>query len=150
MSVTMMAGDMFLSPAGILVNPCNIHGVSGAGLSREFAKRFPQSTIEYKRACAQGKLRMGRPWTAPLMENGKQVLYFPTKDSWRQPSRIEWIEQGLEYILKNPFWFSHSVTDSYAFPLLGCGLGGLDPERVKPLMTTSLSQLEATCYIYNL
>ena len=54
------------------------------------------------------------------------VLNFATKDRWRDPSRIEWIEEGLADFARTG-WKSLGIT-SIAFPLLGTGCGGLDPD----------------------
>ena len=49
-----LIGSIFDSTAGVLVNPVNTKGVSGAGLALEFKKRFPRCTKRYEELCATG------------------------------------------------------------------------------------------------
>lgn len=51
-----------------------------------------------------------------------QVILLATKNHWRQPSEISWVDQGLRNLR---YWLlEHSVTDP-AVPALGAGLGQL-------------------------
>lgn len=51
------------------------------------------------------------------------IVNFPTKRHWRNPSKIEWIEEGLKDLKR-------AIRDkgirSIALPALGAGNGGLD------------------------
>ncbi|MCC6315463.1 MAG: macro domain-containing protein, partial [Thermomicrobiales bacterium] len=76
----------------------------------------------------------------------KQVLNFPTKRHWRHPSRLDDIEAGLRTFAAS--WANHGIA-SAAFPLLGCGSGGLDWEtQVRPLMERWLAPLPIRCLIH--
>lgn len=130
--------NIFDSRADAFVNPVNCRGVMGKGIALEFKKRFPESLIPYKQACdsrklVPGKLLFVRLIIQPDLFERKRpgVILFPTKDNWRDKSRIEWIEQGLAY-LKNSY--SKWNLKSIAMPQIGCGLGGLKWEQVKPLI----------------
>lgn len=59
------------------------------------------------------------------------IILFPTKDHWRLKSRIEWIDQGLACLRDS---YQKWGLKSIAMPQLGCGLGGLQWERVKPVI----------------
>jgi hypothetical protein len=74
------------------------------------------------------------------------VLNFPTKKHWRQPSKPEYIEQGLKKFVDT--YHVYGIT-SISFPLLGCGNGELDWEtQVRPLMEKYLQPLPITVYIH--
>ena len=62
-------------------------------------------------------------------------------------SKIEWIEQGLQYFVNN---YKEWNISSISFPMLGCGLGGLKWEKVKPLMEKYLKDLDIEVEIYEL
>jgi O-acetyl-ADP-ribose deacetylase (regulator of RNase III) len=134
--VTIVCGDLFASYAQTLVNPVNCRGVMGKGLALHFAQRYPRMLSEYKAMCASGEMRPGRlhlyaaesPW----------VLNFPTKDHWRSPSTLEYIESGLQqFSARYVEWGISSI----AFPQLGTGNGGLDWANVQPLMMRYLDAL---------
>jgi len=87
------------------------------------------------------------------------VLHFATKEFWRNPSKIEWIEEGLYRFAEKDYngkKFWQLGTKSYiegmktiAWPKLGCTNGGLDWEsQVKPLMIRYLDPLPIECEIY--
>lgn len=119
MSVSLISGDIFESNADYLINPVNCLGVSGAGLAKEFAKRYPAAQELYEASCRFGIVRPGYP----LFAGG--IIYFPTKDDWRKPSRIDWIQEGLLAVADELL-----PGESVAIPALGCGLGGLNWEDV--------------------
>ena len=76
----------------------------------------------------------------------RKILCFATKVNWKYPSRIEWIERGLQNFVKN--YKKWNIT-SIAWPKLGCTNGKLDWEtQVKPLMLKYLDNIDIICEIY--
>jgi O-acetyl-ADP-ribose deacetylase (regulator of RNase III) len=137
-------GDIFKSPAQTLVVPVNTHGVMGNGLALAFSNRFPGLLIDYRRACALGKiLKEGfHVWDS---ETGKKILCFPTKRKWQFDSRLDWIDLSLEKIALN--YKDHGIT-SLAVPALGCGKGNLKWEDVYPMIKQYLGHLDIDVYVY--
>ena len=108
----------------------------GRGIALEFKNRFPEMYDEYARYCNDKRMHPGilylwrksEPW----------IINFPTKNHWKYPSKIEYIEQGMAkfsatYVMKG-------IT-SIAFPKLGTGLGGLQWSAVKEVMYRYLEPL---------
>jgi len=66
------------------------------------------------------------------------IINFPTKRYWRDKSRIEDIESGLADLAK-------VIRDLglrfIAIPPLGCGLGGLSWNEVRPRIERALADL---------
>ena len=152
MSVRLVEGDIFKSNADALVNPVNCRGVMGKGLAKEFKKRFPETFPVYREACRSGKLVPGtlqfvrltvKPdlfgWNKPV------IIHFPTKDHWKDPSRLEWIEKGLAFLKEH---YREWNLTSVALPQLGTGLGGLKWEEVKPLIDKYLSSEPLLVEVY--
>ncbi len=123
-----------------LVNPVNCRGVMGKGLAKQFKERYPAMFEAYERRCAEGKLAIGRLhlWR-PGRTGVTWVLNFPTKDAWDKPSSLAIIEAGLQRLLEI---YQEAEISSIAFPLLGCGEGGLDWVKVQPLMERYLNKLK--------
>lgn len=141
--ITYLKGDMFNSPAKILVNTVNTVGVMGKGVALEFKNRYPEMFCRYKQLCEDKTLNIG---TLYLWKKEKKwVLLFPTKEHWRNPSRLEYIEEGLKKFAQN---WDKLGADSIAFPRLGCGNGGLDWRDVQPLMEKYLKNIPMQIYIY--
>jgi Predicted phosphatase homologous to the C-terminal domain of histone macroH2A1 len=108
----------------------------GKGMALECKLRFPEMFIKYKDSCDK---KLFKPGYLQIYKNSKPwILNFPTKIHWKDPSKIEYLEQGLkkfqdEYLNKN--------ISSIAFPLLGASLGGLSEELVYETMTKYLEPL---------
>lgn len=137
-------GNIFESNAKTLVNTVNCVGVMGKGIALEFKKRFPGMFEEYVRLCNNHEVKPGKPYYySDLL--GPSVINFPTKDHWRSPSKLSYIEEGLDWFRNN--YASLGVT-SIAFPPLGCGNGGLDWETVGPVMYMKLADLPIDIEIY--
>jgi len=137
-------GDIFQSPAQVLVNTVNTVGVMGKGIALDFKRLFPEMFEQYRQLCEEGKLRIGILWL--YKTPNKWVLNFPTKRHWREPSRVEYIEAGLSKFAAS---YSQMGIHSIAFPPLGCGNGQLDfKTQVQPLMEKYLRNLPIEVFIY--
>lgn len=123
-------GSIFDARVEALVNPVNTEGVMGKGLALEFKKRFPDAYESYNLACRRGDLVPGRLHNYRLPD-GRHIIHFPTKTDWRSPSRIEYIKAGLPALVD---LVRKSAIKSIAIPALGCGLGGLAWDVVKPMI----------------
>ena len=129
-------GNIFNTNCQTLVNTVNCIGVMGKGMALECKLRFPEMFIKYKDSCDK---KLFKPGYLQIYKNSKPwILNFPTKIHWKDPSKIEYLEEGLkkfqdEYLNKN--------ISSIAFPLLGASLGGLSEELVYETMTKYLEPL---------
>ena len=124
------SGDILTETASIAI-PINLVGSLGAGLAKQARDRFPRLRKAYENALELEILDLGHP---VVCEDGQFIL-FPTKKDWRNPSNIEWIDKGCEFLSRNvgvspPSVDSvrhgdYSTITTIALPRLGCGLGGL-------------------------
>lgn len=127
-----------------LVNTVNCVGVMGKGIAKAFKEREPDMFAAYKRICDQKLLEPGKLW---LWRGSEQwVLNFPTKRHWRSPSKMEWIEAGLDKFVST---YETQGINEIAFPKLGCGNGNLDWKDVRPLMERYLSDLPIPVFIHD-
>ena len=136
--------DLFNSGAQTLVNPVNVNGVMGKGLALEFRNRYPEMFKAYRRACLDKVFeRKGIfVWTEP---DGKKILCLPTKVNWWQPSKLVWIDNGLEIIARD---YKELGITSLALPAIGCGNGQLNWEDVLPLIRKHLGHLDIEVDVY--
>ena len=142
--ITYVIGDLFQSPAKVLVNTVNVVGVMGKGIAKDFKTIFPEMFQEYQKLCEKKKIDTGKLhlWRSPH----KWVLNFPTKKHWRYPSKPEYLEAGLKTFVAG---YARNSISSIAFPQLGCGHGELDWEKqVRPLMERHLSNLPVEVFIH--
>jgi len=142
--ITYVKGDLFESPAHVLVNTVNTVGVMGKGIAKKFKKIYPEMFKQYQQLYEENKLTIGKLWI--YRTSNKWILNFPTKTTWRKPSELEYIEKGLQTFVNN---YSEYGITSIAFPPLGCGNGELDWEKqVKPVMEKYLKKLGIDIFIY--
>lgn len=128
---------IFDSDCDVIVNTVNCQGVMGRGIALEFKFRYPGMFNQYKVQCEQGEVRLGKLF---LYRNKKKpwILNFPTKDHWKLPSRVEYLEKGLKEFSRT---YRQNQIRSVAFPKLGTTSGKLNWEMVKNLMYSHLKPL---------
>jgi len=132
-------GSIFDSGAQWLVNPVNTVGVMGAGLALEFKKRFPDVFLAYQSACRRGEVRIGEMFLS------RPVVHFPTKEHWKAPSRLEYVERGLVPLAA---LVKAQGVQTIAIPALGCGLGGLAWSDVKVRIEAAFQNVDAQVYLF--
>lgn len=130
--------NIFDSNCSILVNPVNCVGVMGAGLAKQFSVRFPGLLASHKNYCDSGIIKPGILHFFRV-DSYLRILNFPTKEHWKNPSKIEYVEKGLDKVIE---CYQHKRISSIAFPILGGGLGGLDRGIVLNLMIEKLKKIE--------
>jgi len=127
-----------------VVNTINCMGIMGKGLALEFKIRYREMFDDYTKRYKDGILKVGEPYI--FKTNGKWILNFPTKNHWRYPSRLDFIESGLKFFSEN---YKKNNIKSIAFPRLGCTAGGLKWEQVKPIMEKYMGDLkDIDIYVY--
>lgn len=137
-------GDIFDSKMMTLVNTVNCVGVMGKGIAEIFKTKYPKMFLEYKEMCNNGLIHTGCLYPY-YEENMIKVLNFPTKQHWRSASKVEYIQEGLDWFVQN---YENLKISSIAFPPLGCGNGGLEWDVVGPLMYNKLKDLPIEIEIY--
>lgn len=146
MSIKHIKGNIFNSKCQTIVNTVNCVGVMGKGIALVHRLRYPKMYEEYKQHCKNKLIQPGSLWLYTKQENAPWILSFPTKYHWKYPSKIEWIEQGLQKFVDT---YKKKGITSIAFPLLGTHNGGLDLEVVKNLMDKYLAKCNIDIEIYD-
>lgn len=141
-------GNIFDSTADWLVNPVNCAGAMGKGLAFKFRERYPSMYAYYKDECLKRNIKVGKVnfWNNKSFV-APGIILFPTKQHWSNPSKLEWIDSGLEY-LNESILGGFAENESIAVPAIGCGYGGLDIADVKPLIYKWLDPVPNPVYLY--
>lgn len=146
--IKVFEGDMMQSGAEALVNTVNTVGVMGKGLALQFKETFPSNNKAYIEACKNKTLSIGKllsVWDEHIQLGRKLIINFPTKEHWRYPSKYEYIEKGLIALRE---LLQKENIKSIAIPPLGSGNGGLDWNKVKPMIEQALKGLDTEIMIY--
>ncbi|GAA2134004.1 macro domain-containing protein [Kitasatospora kazusensis] len=137
-------GNLLRDDAHALVNTVNTVGVMGKGLALQFKRAFPDMFATYASACRAGQVQPGVVFPIGLPD-GRWVLNFPTKRHWRQPSRLDDIQSGLDDLVRV---IAELKLQSVAVPPLGCGNGGLPWSQVRSLIMEKLGGLDIDVRLY--
>jgi len=140
-------GNLLEADAEALVNTVNTVGVSGKGIALMFKEAFPGNFRAYEAASKAGTIPPGGLFITERydMLGPRWIINFATKKHWRNPSRLEWIKQGLAELRQE---ISARNIHSVAIPPLGAGNGGLDWAHVKPMIAETLADLDCNVIVY--
>lgn len=147
-SIEYIRGDILTADVEALVNPVNCVGTMGRGVALQFKHAFPANFAAYAAACARGEVRPGRMFvfSTGFVGNPKFIINFPTKRHWRDASRIEDIDTGLEALADE---IRACRMRSVALPALGSGLGRLIWSVVRPRIEAALGPMrEVNVIVY--
>jgi O-acetyl-ADP-ribose deacetylase (regulator of RNase III) len=146
--ITFTQGNILDSDAEALVNTVNTVGVMGKGIALMFKEAFPENFKAYESACKRHEVQIGKMFVTERRElfGPKWIINFPTKEHWRHPSKVEWVEAGLEDL-------KHVIIEngirSISIPPLGSGHGGLNwRQDVRPKIEAILSAIDAQVTVY--
>lgn len=133
-------GNLLDAPVDALVNTVNTVGVMGKGIALQFKQAYPENFRAYEAACGRGELQLGRMFVVEtgLLGQPRLIISFPTKKHWRTQSKLSDIKAGLVDLRRV---ISEYKIMSIAVPPLGCGNGGLDWRKVRPLIIEALGDL---------
>jgi len=137
-----VTGDLLKSDAEVLVNTVNCVGVMGKGVALQFKNQFPDLYRAYHTACANGDIEVGRIWA---WYGPKTVACMPTKDHWRDGSRVVWVRNGLESLRD---FLIQGGYKSVAMPKPGCGNGGLNWAEINTLVQEILGPIDCHIVVY--
>lgn len=129
-------GNMFESNADCLINTVNCEGFMGKGIAYQFKMRFPENNKSYIKACRSGELTVGK--IHYYVEDGITIVNFPTKDKWRENSKIDYVENGMDSLVE---LLPRLDVKKIAIPPLGCGNGGLLWADVKEVIENRIVKL---------
>jgi len=137
-----ITGNLFDSNTEALVNTVNTVGIMGKGIALQFKKLFPTNFKVYKDLCDRKEFKIGQLLVVKdqnVITGEKTIINFPTKKHWKSPSEYEFIEKGLEELIKV---IKQKNIKSIALPPLGSGNGGLQWYKVKEIISNKLSDIE--------
>lgn len=141
MTIHLTQGDLLArEDVDAIVNTVNCVGVMGKGIALQFKNKWPANFSAYATACHEGRVQLGSMF---VYDSGgllrpNFIINFPTKNHWREKSKLESITAGLQDLVRQ---IRTLGIRSIAVPPLGCGNGGLDWARVRPLIEAAFAAL---------
>ena len=145
--ITFTQGNLLETRVEALVNTVNTVGVMGKGIALMFKERFAENFRRYAAACKAREVQTGKMFVTPVheLDGPRWIVNFPTKQHWRSPSRLEWVQEGLQDLRR--FLLEQHI-QSVAIPPLGAGNGGLEWAKVREQITQTLGDLDIEILVF--
>lgn len=144
-TVSQHTGSIFNSNAEVIAVTINCVGFMGKGMALECALRFPEVESEYKAACKEHRVETGSMYW-PQTVNTQNLVLFPTKNDYKFPSKISYIQEGLDALCND---LSVRNLSSIALPRLGTELGGLDWKIVEKEILITFESVSVNLEIWS-
>ena len=137
--LTEIQGDLFAVPGpDALAHGVNCQGVMGAGIAVEFKRRWPVMFHRYYVACANGSLVAGTALACP--ETSPRWIYCMATQAIPGPfARDEYIMPALGGVVEHA---QRNGVKRIGMPRIGCGLGGLSWDDVRPLVERAAKDVD--------
>lgn len=141
MTIQFLQGNLLEAPVEAIVNTVNTVGVMGKGIALMFKEAYPLNFKLYDEACKRKEVRIGHMFVTETgeLDGPRWIINFPTKQHWRQPTKLQWVIDGLADLRRV---IEEKGIRSVAVPPLGCGNGGLDWADVRPAIEHALGDLK--------
>lgn len=148
MSFTKLTGDLFSHPSQALAHGVNCIGVAGAGVAAEMKRRYPKAIAEYESASRNNYLLLGGALLSDAdPSDGKFVIHCASQYRPGADARADALRSSLELGLNLA---ADAGVTSVALPLIGGGIGGLDPDLCEQIIreVAESSPIAVTLVLY--
>lgn len=133
MTIEFIDGDLFNYPGlDAICHGCNTQGFMGAGIAKEFAKRYPEMYRAYKFLCKKQEngLQLGDCF-AFKNKDGKFVFNLMTQINVGANARYMAIKKSVGEMIN---FARENKIKTIGVPAIGCGIGGLEWKNVKNIL----------------
>lgn len=126
MTVSIRKGDLFDEKFAFsaIGHGVNVDGLMGAGIAKEFRRRFPSMYTEYVHLCKYEILEPGGCFFYANQDIA--VLNLASQDRPGANATYKWLAQSL---FTGLMALESSGRPTLGLPWIGCGIGGLDQDK---------------------
>jgi O-acetyl-ADP-ribose deacetylase (regulator of RNase III) len=158
-------GDLFEAPLKYAIgHGCNTHGVMGAGVAKEFKRRYPDEYLGYRINCDDGVFKGGEAFAQyqqltanvdgyEIHGKGRLTFCLITQIEPGRNAQVPFIYSAVEHALSWCDWHHTSrggAIEALAIPRLGCGIGGLEWGVVRPYLEEAAIDHFTSLVVYSL
>jgi len=145
MKVNDIKGDLFSAPDDAIGHGVNIYGLMGAGVAKVIHNKFPATYNTYWTHCATAQLKPGTNLITGESRGAgiKYIFNMATQIAPGSDARYDLVELCF---LEARVQLEYLGVESIAIPRIGCGIGGLDWDKVKTTIEKVVSDVEVNAY----
>lgn len=145
-------GDMFTEtlnkPNVIIAHGCNAQGVMGSGVAALVKKLYPHAYLAYKQAHRRYGLKLGQVIVAPSpCGRGPMILNAITQEHYGRDGHAYASYDAVVVAMQNVVIAAKDTGYPVHLPLIGGGLGGLDPKRLTAIFQAVFHDIDATLWL---
>ncbi len=141
--LTIVYGDLFMSPARVLVNPVNTVGTMAGDLGEDFRQVYPEMFAAYQRLCEADQLNVGQLMLYRTPH--KWILNLPVKRHYRAIIRLDAVEMGLRRIAA---LYAEQCFTSISLPFVALRDSPSDDQALMGLLRSYLGTLPIMVYVH--
>lgn len=141
--ITLVHGDLFTSPARVLVNPVNTVGTMAGEVGEDFRQVYPEMFARYQALCESDALTIGQAYLYRTPH--KWVLNLPVKKHYRASIRLEAVETALRKIAT---LYAEQLFVSLSLPVAALIENDVRWDDVLPLLHSYLGTLPIMVYVH--
>ena len=123
-------GDLFSTKLDVIGHGVNTVGVMGAGVAKVVRDKFPDTYRLYVDDCKSGALLPGTAIPGNI-ENDKVIFNIASQELPGKDASYAWLAKAVELAVQT---CKSCGIHSMAIPRIGCGIGGLEWEKVKKIL----------------
>jgi O-acetyl-ADP-ribose deacetylase (regulator of RNase III) len=143
MAIIFVSGDIIEDiNVNTIAHGCNCLGVMGAGIAKPIKQMHPKMFFEYREMCENGTFTPGSVF---YYEGSPKSIFNLGTQSGVNGAKIEYIELAFvnlaKYISKNP-------VKEIGIPRIGAGLGGLDWDKIKQIISNIVETLDTKFIVF--
>jgi O-acetyl-ADP-ribose deacetylase (regulator of RNase III) len=149
-----VSGDILLSSAQAMAHGVAPNDPFHSGLALALREKWPAMYKDFRHYCQTDRPKAGTTWAwAGVGEHGPvQVVALLTQEGGFEhgakpgPAHVDTVNHALKGLHQ---WIESEKIKSLALPKLCTGVGGMDWEKVFPLIKQHLGALKIPVYVYS-
>jgi O-acetyl-ADP-ribose deacetylase (regulator of RNase III) len=144
--LTEIKGDLFKTNIKVICHGCNTKGKMFSGIANQFRLKYPDMFLEYKTLCDKKEFNVGDCFWYET-NDGKIIANLGTQKYPGPHATLNAITKSFICLFNKCF---ESGYTEVACCMIGCGIGGLNWQEVKPIIEDLSNQYNINVVVYYL
>jgi O-acetyl-ADP-ribose deacetylase (regulator of RNase III) len=129
-----------------LAHGVNCKGVMGAGIAKEFARRWSDILPPYREFCQGASVPLGAAWLY-IAGDGTLIFNLTTQRRPGPDAKLRWVAQAVGNMLEQA---ELTGVKRIGMPRIGCGIGGLEWVEVRMIVELLANESPVEVVVFSL